>query len=203
MIDDLYVVLARFGFTEPLHPPITHMPIGLATGALIFLLVAVLFNRKNTVLTARHVSILAFVFVFPTVLLGVFDWMHFYHATLYTPIKIKMALAGIAFLLLGAGIILGSEIKFHSIAMVILYALTFVAMVGLGYVGSGIIYGRGMTLETHGPKTIHSGTRGVQDPIAPKGKGGGEGDSATRRGTDTIGNIHGKNAGVKQAGMGK
>jgi uncharacterized membrane protein len=168
MIDDLYTFLAKFGFNEPLHPPITHMPIGLAAGALIFLLVALMFNKKNMILTARHVSILAFVFVFPTVLLGVFDWVHFYHATLYTPIKIKMGLAAIAFVLLGAGIILGSEIKLHSIAMTVLYALTVVAMVGLGYLGAGIIYGRGMTIETHAPKTHYSGKPGVPDSVDVK-----------------------------------
>jgi uncharacterized membrane protein len=149
MIDDLYALLARFGFNEPLHSPITHMPIGLAMGALIFLLVALLFKKKEMVLTARHASILAFVFVFPTVMLGVFDWVHFYHATLYTPIKIKMGLATLAFLFLGAGIILGSEIKLHSLWMTVLYALACGAMVGLGYFGAGIVYGRG--LET-GPK---------------------------------------------------
>lgn len=147
MIDALYILLARFGFNEPLHSPITHMPIGLATGALIFLLVALLFRNKELVLTARHASILAFIFVFPTILLGVFDWVHFYHATLYTPIRIKMGLAGGALLFLGAGIILGSEIKLHSVAMTMLYALTFLVMTGLGYFGAGIIYGRGLEMK--------------------------------------------------------
>ena len=195
MIDDLYAVLAKFGFNEPLHPPITHMPIGLAAGALIFLLVALMFNKKNMVLTARHVSILAFVFVFPTVLLGVFDWLHFYHATLYTPIKIKMGLAAFAFVMLGAGIILGSEIKLHSIAMTILYALTFVAMVGLGYFGSGIIYGRGMTIETQGPKTPHSGKPGVPDSAAiVKSKTGSLGDTSIRHNADSVGVMHNRQA---------
>jgi uncharacterized membrane protein len=147
MIDDLYELLARFGFQEPLHSPITHMPIGLAVGAFIFFLVAVFFKRKNLVLTARHASILAFIFVFPTILLGVFDWVHFYHATLFTPIKIKMGLATFALLFLGAGIILGSEIKLHTTSMTLLYAATCIVMVGLGYFGAGIIYGRGLEIK--------------------------------------------------------
>jgi uncharacterized membrane protein len=150
VIDDLYTLLARFGFNEPLHSPVTHMPIGLVVGALIFFLVAIAFKKKNLVLTARHASILAFIFVFPTILLGVFDWIHFYHATLYTPIKIKMGLATFAMLLLGTGIILGSEVKLHSISMTIVYAATALVMVGLGYFGAGIIYGRG--LEMNNPK---------------------------------------------------
>ena len=114
MLDNLYAFLAKHGFNEPLHSPITHMPIGLTVGALLFFLVAVIFKRKQLVLTARHASILAFIFVFPTVMLGVMDWIHFYHAALITPIKIKMALASLALIVLGAGIILGSEIKLHT-----------------------------------------------------------------------------------------
>jgi uncharacterized membrane protein len=162
MIDQLYALLARLGFTEPLHSPITHMPIGLVAGALIFFLVGIFFKRKNLVLTARHASILAFIFVFPTILLGVFDWIHFYHATLFTPIIIKMTLASVAIVVLGTGIIVGSEIKLHSITMTVVYALAFVVMIGLGFFGSGIIYGRGLSMKT--PKqaaTVPMSARGT------------------------------------------
>jgi uncharacterized membrane protein len=151
MLDQLYAFLASTGFAEPLHSPITHMPIGLAAGAMIFFLVAIVFKKKQLVLTARHASILAFIFVFPTILLGVMDWIHFYNATLFTPIKIKMALASAALVILGAGIILGSEVKLHTMKMTMLYVVGFGVMVGLGYFGAGIIYGRG--LEMKSPKT--------------------------------------------------
>jgi uncharacterized membrane protein len=147
MIDALYEFLSRHGFGEPLHSPITHMPIGLSVGALIFFVTAIIFKQKQLVLTARHASILAFIFVFPTILFGVFDWIHFYHATLFVPIIIKMCLASAALILLGTGIILGSEIKLHSISMTLIYALTVVVMVGLGYFGAGIIYGRGLEMK--------------------------------------------------------
>jgi uncharacterized membrane protein len=165
MIDDLYILLAKLGFNEPLHSPITHMPIGLVVGALIFFLVAILFKRKNLVLTARHASILAFIFVFPTILLGVFDWVHFYHATLYTPIKIKMGLAGLALCLLSAGIILGSEIKLHTISMTIVYAATFFVMTGLGYFGSGIIYGHGLEMKKPAKAIISPGKKNGADSV--------------------------------------
>jgi uncharacterized membrane protein len=173
MIDDLYTLLSRLGFNEPFHPPITHMPIGLTAGALIFFLVAMLFRQKQMVFTARHASILAFIFVFPTILLGVFDWIHFYDATLYTPIKIKMGLAGGALLLLGAGIILGSEIKLHSVGMTVIYALAFIAMVGLGYFGAGIIYGRGLEVKhpatvttPNSPSTEETGAPSARVPVS-------------------------------------
>jgi uncharacterized membrane protein len=169
MIDDLYVLLAKLGFKEPLHSPITHMPIGLVVGALIFFLVAVIFKKKNLILTARHASILAFIFAFPTILFGVMDWIHFYHAALFTPIKIKMALAGVVLVVLGAGIILGSEIKLHTMTMTILYAVAFFAVIGLGYFGSGIIYGRGLGIKPPKPSAAVSAPRAA-DSLADSGR---------------------------------
>lgn len=160
MIDQLYQFLASIGFKEPIHPPITHMPIGLATGAIIFFLLAVLFKQKQFVLTSRHVSILAFVFAFPTILLGVIDWIHFYHGVFFVPIIIKMVLATILLIVLATGIIVGSEIKLHSWTMTILYAIAFVCVIGLGYYGSGIIYGRGLEQKTKAVKSVQ-----LKDPV--------------------------------------
>jgi mono/diheme cytochrome c family protein len=142
VIDSLYKLIARTGFDEPLHPPITHMPIGLVMGALVFFVVALIFKRKQLVFSARHASILALVFAFPTILLGVFDWLHYYHGVLMPAIQIKMALAGILLLILGAGIILGGEVKLYKAWMVLIYGLSLVCVVGLGYYGGSIIYGR-------------------------------------------------------------
>ena len=173
MLDYLYAFLASHGFDEPLHSPVTHMPIGLTAGALLFFLVAVIFKKKALVLPARHASILAFIFVFPTIMLGVMDWIHFYHAALFTPIKIKMALASVAVIVLGAGIILGSEIKLHTMTMTILYAMAFFVMVGLGYFGSGIVYGRGLGITapkaaTNSKSSKIAGTVGVQSDTVHK-----------------------------------
>jgi mono/diheme cytochrome c family protein len=161
MIDALYSFLASVGFNEPLHPPITHMPIGLVVGALVFFLVALLFKRKNLVMTARHVSILAFVFAFPTILLGVLDWVHFYKAAMITPIKIKMALAAVVLVVLAIGIIAGSGTKIRSVTMTIVYALAFVAAIGLGYFGAGLMYGRGVAPTASSGSPLSEGaTRG-------------------------------------------
>jgi len=66
---------------------------------------------------------------------------------LYTPIVIKMVLAIVLLLALGAGIILGSEKTFHSLPMALLSFLAVACAVGLGYFGSGIIYGRGLEIK--------------------------------------------------------
>ncbi len=172
MLDYLYKFFAGVGFNEPLHSPITHMPMGLVIGALIFFIVALVLKKEHFLITARHVSIMAFVFVFPTVLLGVMDWIHYYHADLITPIKIKMVLASIVLIVLATGIIVGGEVKLKSVTMGILYSIAFVCVVGLGYFGSGIIYGRGLEKKTAPVKTsgskvirLEQGTAGIEEKL--------------------------------------
>jgi mono/diheme cytochrome c family protein len=141
MIDGIYQLLAKVGFTDPLHAPLTHIPIGLVIGAFCFFCVAVIFGRKNMYLTARHVSILAFIFVFPTILFGVMDWLHFFKGVLIPPIRMKMILASCVLVLLAAGIILGSELRVRSAPMMVIYALAVVCVVGLGWYGARLVYG--------------------------------------------------------------
>jgi mono/diheme cytochrome c family protein len=171
MLDSLYKFIARLGFPDPLHAPVTHIPIGLVIGAFLFLLVALVFRRKNLLTTARHVAILAFIFVFPTILLGVMDWLHYFHGALIFPIKMKMILAGSVLVVLATGIIVGGELKVRAAPLVVLYALAFVGVVGLGWYGARLVYGgfsgaattaeatqpagqTGTTGGTGGPKTI-------------------------------------------------
>ncbi|MGA2642875.1 MAG: cytochrome c [Spirochaetia bacterium] len=114
MIDSLYELMAKLGFTDPLHAPLTHIPIGLVIGAFLFFLVAVLFGKKNLVVTARHVSILA---------------------------KYKMILASAVLVLLAMGIVMGSELKVRTAPMMVVYALAVVGVVGLGWFGGKLVYG--------------------------------------------------------------
>jgi uncharacterized membrane protein len=143
MIDSLYRLLASFGFKDPLHAPIVHMPIGLVVGALVFFAIAMLLKRERLVLTARHASILAFAFAFPTILFGVFDWIHFYRGALIPAIRIKMGLAASLLILLSLGIILGSEVKLRVPAMAIVYICSFAVAAGLGYFGGSLVYAKG------------------------------------------------------------
>jgi len=141
MMDGIYQLLAKVGFTDPLHAPVTHIPIGLVIGAFCFFSVAVIFRKKNLYLTARRVSILAFIFVFPTILLGVMDWLHFFKGAFIPPIKMKMILASCVMVLLGTGIVLGSEVKVRNAPMMVIYALAVVGVVGLGWYGARLVYG--------------------------------------------------------------
>ncbi len=165
MIDSLYELIAKTGFTDPLHAPLTHIPIGLVIGAFLFILVAVIFSRRNLLTTARHVSILAFLFVFPTILFGVFDWLHFFKGVLIPPIRAKMILASAVLVLLAIGIIVGSEVKVRAAPMVVIYALAFVCVTGLGWFGARLVYG-GWSGSTAAPAAA------APAPAAPATSGG-------------------------------
>jgi mono/diheme cytochrome c family protein len=148
MIDALYRFLRNLGFTDPLHPPIVHVPIGLVIGALVFFAVALAFKRRQLVPTARHVSILALVFAFPSILFGAFDWIHFYRAAMIPAILIKIVLAAALLVLLVLGIILGGKGKSPNAAILAIYALSFLDVVGLGYFGATLVYGQGAALAS-------------------------------------------------------
>jgi mono/diheme cytochrome c family protein len=169
MIDGIYQLLAKVGFTDPLHAPITHIPIGLVIGAFCFFYVAVIFGRKNMYLTARHVSILAFIFVFPTILFGVMDWLHFFKGVLIPPIKMKMILASCVLVLLAIGIILGSEVRVRSAPMMVIYALAVVCVVGLGWFGARLVYGNWAGSQQAAQTTAPAGQQAAGTPGTARG----------------------------------
>lgn len=171
MIEAIYRLLGRLGYGHPIHPPLAHLPIGLVFGALAFFAVALVFRRERLELSARHVSILALAAAFPTVLAGVFDWIHFYHAALLPVIEWKMALAGALLVLLGAGVILGGEARARSPAMATIYLLSFAAVVALGALGGSLVYGK-VAAAAVPPPTIGVSQGAPASPAAHTGTGG-------------------------------
>ena len=102
----LYNALAAIGFTDPIHPPLTHMPIGLVVAALIFGFAGWILRRPFLSQAGRYCLVLAWLFIFPTVLLGFMDWQQFYQGAWLLPIIVKIGLAGFLFVLLSIGVIL-------------------------------------------------------------------------------------------------
>jgi mono/diheme cytochrome c family protein len=126
------------------------MPIGLVAGALALVLIAIVFKRRNPAITARHACILALAFAVPVILVGVFDWIHFYNGVLFPAIRTKMLLSGALLLILGAGVILGGEAKPRLPLLAVIYALAFATVVALGYFGASIVYGDAATVASVG-----------------------------------------------------
>jgi uncharacterized membrane protein len=117
------------------------MTIGLVMGALVFAIAGLLFQRESLRLSAWHCTILAFLVLFPTILLGLMDWKHFYAGALPVPIKMKLILAIVLFVLLLVGILIGRRLDGKSIAVLIIYGLCVIDVIGMGYFGGELVYG--------------------------------------------------------------
>jgi len=140
--DFIYHFLADLGYTHPLHPTLTHLTIGLVIAALIFRVIALLPAYGKYGQTARHCSTLAFLAIFPTVLLGLMDWTYYYGNNWIFPIKMKIILAGVLTVLLLLAIILNLKLSKSSGALLVIYLLSFLTVIGLGYFGGEILYGK-------------------------------------------------------------
>jgi cytochrome c2 len=141
MIEFIYQTFTKFGYTHPLHPTLTHLPIGMVMGAFFFVLVALIFRRTKLFRTARHCSVLALIAAVPTALLGIMDWQHFYGGSLLFPIKIKLILAGILIIFLFLAVIFGFFGETFSKIVICMYVLCLFSVIGLGYFGGELVYG--------------------------------------------------------------
>jgi uncharacterized membrane protein len=141
MLNRIYETLARIGYHHPLHPAVTHIPVGLVIGAFIFSLAAWVFSRESLSQSAKHCSILALLAMPPVALLGFMDWQHFYAGASLPPIRIKMMLAAaLAVLLLVAW---GASRKANRdlSRRTIIYALCLITVIALGFFGGELVYG--------------------------------------------------------------
>jgi len=140
MIESMYELLERIGFSHPLHPPLTHLPIGLVMGAFIFIVVALLFRRPILpALAYRRIVLLAFIFSFPTILFGYTDWQHFYEGAWVFPIKVKLVLSGVLLILLYSAYRHGRHAEAETKKTLAIYTLCALTVVALGYLGGQLM----------------------------------------------------------------
>ena len=144
MIESIYQILANFGYTHPLHPTLTHVPIGMVMGAFLFALAGLVFRHDVLTRTARHCMVLGLIVLPPTLILGVMDWQHFYGGAWLFPIKMKLVLGGILLLVLILAVVYGFLAKSFSKIILALYVLSLLSVVGLGFFGGELVYGNKM-----------------------------------------------------------
>jgi hypothetical protein len=121
LIDGFYHAIKAFGLIQRVHLVFAYVPVGLVTGAVFFSLGAYTWKKNELRVSASHAVLLAFIFVFPSVLFGVFDWMYFYEARMSFAVKMKMALSLALILFLAGAIILRGEEKIRPVVRFILY----------------------------------------------------------------------------------
>ncbi len=140
MIEGLYAFLEKIGYSHPLHPMLTHVPMGMIIGAAVFSLVGLVWKDQHLDRTAYHCSVLALLSIVPVVGAGILDWQHFMEGSWKTLIIIKMTLATILTLLLVISIVLkhrGAKAK----TLVIVYFLCLTCAGGLGFAGGELVFG--------------------------------------------------------------
>jgi len=141
MLDQIYDTLARIGYSHPLHPAVTHIPVGLVIGAFIFSLAAWIFNRDSLSRTAKHCIILALLAVPPAAMFGLMDWRHFYAGAMLPPIRIKMVLAAILIILLLVAWLASRKENRIMRRLIVVYGMCLVTVMALGFFGGELVYG--------------------------------------------------------------
>ncbi|MGA7978605.1 MAG: DUF2231 domain-containing protein [Chromatiaceae bacterium] len=141
MIDAFYDLLDKIGYLHPIHPAMTHMPIGLVVGSLFIGAAALIFSHTSMARSAYYTLVLALIFWFPTVTFGLMDWQRYYGGAWLLPIKMKLILASVLFVLLVSGVLVGYRDQTRLKLLVPIYLLCFVTVTGLGYFGGQLVYG--------------------------------------------------------------
>jgi len=137
MFSGLYQTLSDIGYTHPLHPALTHIPVGLVIGGFIFALFAVVLNRSSLSKTARHCLWLALIALPFAALFGWMDWQQYYAGAWLLPIIIKMILGALLFVLLLVTLISSREktpLFYHAICMLV--------VITIGFFGGELVYGK-------------------------------------------------------------
>lgn len=140
MIESLYAFLTSVGFHHPLHPALTHIPMGMVMGCFFFGILMWKANKLDFRRTCLHCSVLALLFIVPTIIAGLLDWQHLYGGRYLPLIVVKMILAAILTGLLAYSIWLnrkGAEPK----KLFLVYSLCLACAVGLGFSGGELVYG--------------------------------------------------------------
>jgi cytochrome c6 len=113
----------------------------LIVAALIFSVVAALFRQPPLARSAYYCTLLAGIFLFPTVLFGIMDWQHFYAGDWLVVIKWKMVLASILIVSVFTSVFLVRKKGDASKLVMGNYLVSFVLVVALGYLGGNLVYG--------------------------------------------------------------
>lgn len=140
MIESLYALLEKVGFNHPLHPMLTHVPMGMIIGAVVFSMVGLKWKNQHLGQTAYHCSLLALLAIVPVIVAGLLDWQHLMAGSWNIYIIVKMILAVILTLLLALSVVLkhkGAEPK----TLFIVYLLCLACAGGLGFSGGELVYG--------------------------------------------------------------
>jgi len=140
MVENLYSMLEKVGFSHPLHPMLTHIPMGMIIGMVVFSFLGLIWKNKNFDQTAFYCSVFTLVAILPVISAGILDWLHFLEGEWNVYIIVKMVLATILTILLIFSVILKKRGTTPN-KMLLIYILCLACAGGLGYSGGQLVYG--------------------------------------------------------------
>ena len=149
MIGHFYQFLYSLGYSEPIHPAVVHIPIGILTGAFVLGVLSYCFHGPMTGRAARYAAVISFVSLFPALLFGFMDWQHFFAAGWLFQIKVKLALACALFVLTAVAMVAGRGSDRTSGRTCALYALCLLVAWVSATSGGSLCTGAGC-LPVHG-----------------------------------------------------
>lgn len=141
MVESLFEFLNSIGFRHPVHPALTHIPMGMAMGAATFRFVSFLPRMKSLAKTGYHCAILGLLGIFPTAFTGYLDWQHTFEGAMEFLIVLKMILAVVLLALFIAIAIKDDPENPAFDYRTLLYVLVVLVSIGLGFSGGELQYG--------------------------------------------------------------
>ncbi|CCK79686.1 MULTISPECIES: DUF2231 domain-containing protein [Desulfobacula] len=141
MTEIIFEFLNKIGFTHPLHPALTHIPMGMVMGAVIFRLASFLPKLRFLAKTGYHCVVLGLLGVFPTAFTGYLDWQHTYMGQWEFLIVLKMILAVILTVVLAIIVITDDPENPKFDKKTLFYIVIVFLAVGLGFSGGELQYG--------------------------------------------------------------
>jgi len=141
MTEIIFEFLGKIGFAHPVHPALTHIPMGMVMGAVVFRLASFLPKLKMLAKTGYHCVILGLLGMIPTAFSGYLDWQHTFGGEWEFLIILKMVLASILFIVLLAIAIIDDPEQPKINRNTLLYLFTVLLAIGLGFSGGELQYG--------------------------------------------------------------
>lgn len=141
MVEVIFEFLEKVGFVHPVHPAMTHIPMGMVMGAVTFRLASLIPKFRMLAKTGYHCIILGLLGVFPTVFAGYLDWQHTFGGEWEFLIILKMVLAAVLLIVLSAIAVMDDPENPKIDKVTVLYLVTVLVAIGLGYSGGELQYG--------------------------------------------------------------
>lgn len=141
MIENIFGFLESIGFTHPLHPAFTHLPMGMVMGAVVFRMASLVPKFRSLAKTGYYCVVLGLLGTFPTILTGLMDWQYRFAGQWEFLIILKMILAGAMVIVLSLIALKDDSDQPKLNNMTFLYFFTLLIAIGLGFSGGELVYG--------------------------------------------------------------